>query len=165
MVAALIMSMTGVFMVAVPTASADVSTMEGHKCRNFGDTVWGYRAGHCANVDVFTNSNGVPAVRAMGEAFCQRASDGALVRCTGIRVSVILTESESDSTTAERTFACGLFGNGTACPVGRFQPLSAGLYCNRNHHYTAWVSTRIALTGSGSQTSDLITTTVQMTCA
>jgi hypothetical protein len=115
-----------------------------HNCQNFGGTSGaGYVAGHCADIDEFVNSLGYLALRGQGQAFCQRASDGVIVQCAGISQRVTIT----NLTTGETIYAnpvCGRYG-GSACPAGRFQNLSPGIYEYCGDSYVATVRTTVVL--------------------
>lgn len=120
-----------------------------HRCSNFGGTHSGYRAGHCADLDVI-NSGGVDLVRAQGQSFCQRTS-GEIVRCAGL-YQIVLVRNLSTGETAERTVRCGRYTtpqNNPPCPSGRFQNLSWSIQVRCGHNYEAVVSTLADLPGSG----------------
>lgn len=92
-----------------------------HICENFGVTVSGYRAGHCVDLYFYRWSDGSRRVMAVGQAFCQRASDGVIVQCAGVsqhsRVYAF-PFGFSPWILAE----CGRYVNhNPPCPAGRFQ--------------------------------------------
>jgi hypothetical protein len=128
----------------------------GHRCETFGAAVAGYRAGHCADVDFFTNSIGQPATRGQGQAFCQRVSDNAIVQCAGISQSIWVFDLNNPGNKSEEyNPRCGRYATGDPCPTGRFQNLGSGIYyCNYALLY-AIVRTTIVLPVSGeTQRSD-----------
>jgi hypothetical protein len=121
-----------------------------HKCVNFGSTVQGYRAGHCVEFQSFTNSAGKLAFRGGAQTFCQRASDGVIVRCAGINHTIAITD-KTDQSSESVGFKCGRFGS-VACPTGRFSHLSPGLPCVFGHVYFATIASLVSLPVSGSNT-------------
>jgi hypothetical protein len=133
-------------------AKADVQPMDivpgTHVCENFGATVAGYRAGHCVDLFFYRWSDGSARVRAIGQAFCQRASDAVIVQCAGIvQTSGIydLWGRSFDPTTVY----CGRYVNhDPPCPAGRFQHHGAEIegYCPA---HGAVVRTTIILPVSG----------------
>lgn len=115
-----------------------------HACQNFGGASGaGYLAGHCADIDQFVNSLGYLAVRGQGQAFCQRSSDYAIVQCAGISQRITITNLSTGETTYSNP-TCGRYG-GSACPAGRFQNLSPGIYAYCGESYVATVRTTIVL--------------------
>jgi hypothetical protein len=115
-----------------------------HTCQNFGAISGaGYVAGHCADIDQFVNSLGSLAVRGQGQAFCQRASDHAIVQCAGISQRITITNLVTGETMYSNP-TCGRYG-GSACPAGRFQNLSPGIYAYCGESYVATVRSTIVL--------------------
>jgi hypothetical protein len=115
-----------------------------HRCENFGgNSGAGFRAGHCADIDQFVNSIGLLAVRGQGQAFCQRVSDAVIVQCAGISQKITITNASTGETISSNP-VCGRYG-GSACPTGRFQNLSPGIYAYCSDTYYATVRTTIVL--------------------
>lgn len=132
----------------------DVIVPETHRCQNFGSTnPAGYRAGHCADVDLFENSLGIDAYRGQGQSFCQRASSGVIVQCIGIRQVVAIVNVDTGETKSN-TYTCGSYGGGSCPAIGRFQNLSNGIYAECYQDYKATVQTTLKLPGdAGVRTS------------
>jgi hypothetical protein len=121
-----------------------------HRCSNFGGTHSGYRAGHCADLDVINNA-GTDQIRSQGQSFCQRSSDGGIVQCAGLYQTVQI-RNLSNGETAERTIRCGRYTtpqHSPPCPSGRFQNLSWSIPVRCGHNYEAVVTTLADLPGSG----------------
>lgn len=118
-----------------------------HRCHNFGfiPPVTGHRAGECASIDLFTNSAGAPAIRALGQSFCQRESDAVVVQCAAIIQTIHLYDGTTSRSYPEATFICGARLHYPPCPAGRFQNVTPGQYRFCNHVYSALVSTILYL--------------------
>jgi hypothetical protein len=138
--------------VTASPASADIVPGT-HICENFGATVSGYRAGHCVDLFFYRWSNGSERVLAVGQAFCQRASDGVIVQCAGIALR-----------TRVYAFPFGLkpwvlaecgrnVNHNPPCPAGRYQYYGAE-WSGRCQGSFAGVQTTVILPVSGTtQTS------------
>lgn len=149
----------------IPQQFGDMSPLEvipgTHRCENFGSTVSGYRAGHCADIDVFVNSLGFWAYRGQGQAFCQVASTEQIVQCAGVSQTVAIAAYDASSGAlldyAYTLHDCGRFTepwHNPACPAGRFQNLSPGLYAQCAIDYFAFVTTIVVLpVSAATQTS------------
>jgi hypothetical protein len=135
---------------ATDDSSGTFSVVPGtHRCSNFGGTHSGYRAGHCADLDVI-NSGGTNLIRSQGQSFCQQTS-GTIVQCAGL-YQIVLVRNLSTGETAERTVRCGRYTtpqHSPACPSGRFQNLSWSIQVRCGHNYEAEVTTLADLPGSG----------------
>jgi hypothetical protein len=133
-------------------AAADVIANT-HKCQNFGsNNSSGNRAGHCADGYRTRNSDGDFFVSTQGQAFCQRASTGEILRCSGIRQHLIMRNLTLPETSRQTTATCGAYG-GDACPTGRFQNYSGKIRAYCNHAYQAEITTTIILPGGGTRQS------------
>jgi hypothetical protein len=134
---------------STPVAANDVGPTQtyGHTCENFGEAVQGYRAGHCIDFDLFRNSAGQVGIRAQTQAFCQRVSDGVVVQCASIDMSI---EINNDQGYLQQRFPkCGARIGHTPCPKGRFTVLTKGLLCDNARDYGIFIDTTISLPGSG----------------
>jgi hypothetical protein len=135
-----------------------------HRCQNFGSTNGsGNRAGHCADGYRTRNADGDFFVSAQGQAFCQRASNGQILQCGGIRQQLTIRNITLNESGRAVTVTCGSFGGG-ACPTGRFQNYSGSIRAFCNHAYEARVTTTVVLPGGGTRQSQAFSSNFGFSC-
>ncbi|MET0424932.1 MAG: hypothetical protein ABW046_13700, partial [Actinoplanes sp.] len=115
-----------------------------------------YEAVQCIDLDIFLNSSGKFAVRALGSSLCQTGT-GSLLTCRGLSMNVLVWDQTANISYAT-VHKCGTLG-GAACPsAGRRFGYSPGVYCYPSHRYTVELRTQVVMP-SGNGTSGRWTST------